>query len=78
MFPTLADSFCPLIASFASAKVLARIMTKDITLMTYSDIAEKAFGPAARFITTMLFCLELTALRSVRPYSSLESFHSIS
>ncbi|KAK9449422.1 transmembrane amino acid transporter protein-domain-containing protein [Limtongia smithiae] len=42
-----------------TAKVLARCLDTDPTLVTYADIAYAAFGARARLLTSLLFSLEL-------------------
>ncbi|BFZ62348.1 hypothetical protein YB2330_003441 [Saitoella coloradoensis] len=44
-----------------TAKVLAKCLDVDQTLVTYADIGYLAFGVRARYITSLLFSLELTA-----------------
>ena len=45
-----------------TGKVLAEIMAKQPTLRTYADIGSYAFGPKARVLVSMFFCLELWAV----------------
>ena len=45
-----------------TAKVLARVLADDPSLMTYADIGAKAFGQTARNFINVLFCLEISAL----------------
>lgn len=42
-----------------TAKILAKCMGVDSTLVTYADLAYISFGPRARVLTSLLFCLEL-------------------
>jgi vesicular inhibitory amino acid transporter len=42
-----------------TAKILAKCMDADPTLVTYADLAYISFGSQARFITSLLFCFEL-------------------
>ena len=42
-----------------TAKILARCLDVDHTLITYADLAYISFGPQARVVTSLLFCLEL-------------------
>ncbi|EDN06450.1 conserved hypothetical protein [Histoplasma mississippiense (nom. inval.)] len=42
-----------------TAKILAKCMDVDPTLVTYADLAYISFGPHARIVTSLLFCLEL-------------------
>jgi vesicular inhibitory amino acid transporter len=42
-----------------TAKILAKCMDADPTLVTYADLAYISFGPQARLITSLLFCFEL-------------------
>ncbi|KAK9387367.1 transmembrane amino acid transporter protein-domain-containing protein [Lipomyces mesembrius] len=42
-----------------TAKVLARCLDTDPTLVTYADIAYAAFGARARLLTSVLFSMEL-------------------
>jgi len=42
-----------------TAKVLAKCLDVDRTLVTYADLAYISFGQQARLITSFLFCLEL-------------------
>ncbi|KAL8287435.1 hypothetical protein RQP46_003293 [Phenoliferia psychrophenolica] len=58
---TLLLLFCALITNY-TAKMLARIMSEDPTLLTYSDVLIKAYGPSARSIIHLLFVSELSAL----------------
>ncbi|OAX77244.1 hypothetical protein ACJ72_08460, partial [Emergomyces africanus] len=46
-------------ATAYTAKILAKCMDVDPTLVTYADLAYISFGPQARIITSLLFCLEL-------------------
>ncbi|KAI3477704.1 hypothetical protein L1887_60523 [Cichorium endivia] len=43
-------------------KVLAKIMSKEPSLRTYADIGSYAFGPSARILISLFFCLELWAV----------------
>ncbi|PWN49277.1 hypothetical protein IE53DRAFT_317914 [Violaceomyces palustris] len=45
-----------------TGKVLARIMWKEPSLRTYADIGSYAFGPQARLLVSLFFCLELWAV----------------
>lgn len=47
------------LSTFYSAKLLAKCMDTDHTLVTYADIAYAAYGPKARVFTSILFTLEL-------------------
>ncbi|KKZ60653.1 hypothetical protein EMCG_04675 [[Emmonsia] crescens] len=47
------------VATAYTAKILAKCMDVDPTLVTYADLAYISFGPQARIITSLLFCLEL-------------------
>jgi len=58
----LFDRDLPLIAC-NSAKILARIILEDPRLRSYADIGRKAFGSKSIALTTILFCLELFAVR---------------
>ncbi|KAK4705555.1 solute carrier family 32 (vesicular inhibitory amino acid transporter), partial [Phenoliferia sp. Uapishka_3] len=58
---TLLLLFCALITNY-TAKMLARIMSQDPTLLTYSDVLIKAYGPKARSLIHLLFVFELSAL----------------
>ncbi len=44
-----------------TANLLARCMRRDVTLITYSDLAYVSFGPRARVVVSALFTLELLA-----------------
>ena len=57
-----------------TGKVLAKIMSKEPGLKTYSDIGAYAFGANARLVVSLLFCLELWAV-SVGELRS--TFHSL-
>ncbi|EEH36965.2 vacuolar amino acid transporter 1 [Paracoccidioides lutzii Pb01] len=46
-------------ATAYTAKILAKCMDVDPTLVTYADLAYISFGPQARIITSLLFSLEL-------------------
>ncbi|KAK2732482.1 hypothetical protein FQN55_004094 [Onygenales sp. PD_40] len=46
-------------ATAYTAKILAKCMDVDSTLVTYADLAYISFGPHARVVTSLLFCLEL-------------------
>lgn len=54
-----------------SAKLLARMLAQNRSLMTYSDVAASAFGPGARVFISCLFVAELTGLRCARSLASL-------
>ncbi|OJD10701.1 hypothetical protein AJ78_08361 [Emergomyces pasteurianus Ep9510] len=47
------------VATAYTARILAKCMDVDPTLVTYADLAYISFGPQARIITSLLFCLEL-------------------
>ncbi|EEQ90202.2 vacuolar amino acid transporter 1 [Blastomyces dermatitidis ER-3] len=47
------------VATAYTAKILAKCMDVDPTLVTYADLAYISFGPQARIVTSLLFCLEL-------------------
>lgn len=51
---------CALVTSW-TAKILARCMDLDPTMITFSDIAYVSFGKKARIVTSVLFTLELLA-----------------
>lgn len=42
-----------------TAKILAKCLDVDYSLVTYADLAYISFGPHARVVTSILFCLEL-------------------
>lgn len=42
-----------------TAKILAKCLDVDCSLVTYADLAYISFGPQARVVTSLLFCLEL-------------------
>ena len=42
-----------------TAKILARCLDVDRSLITYADLAYISFGHRARLVTSLLFCLEL-------------------
>jgi vesicular inhibitory amino acid transporter len=42
-----------------TAKILAKCLDVDKTLVTYADLAYISFGQQARLVTSILFCLEL-------------------
>jgi vesicular inhibitory amino acid transporter len=50
--------------SYSSAKILARIILSDPRLRSYADIGRKAFGPRSTLAISIMFCLELFAVRS--------------
>lgn len=52
---------CGMLTNY-TGKVLAKIMAKEPTLRTYADIASYAFGPSARILISLFFCLELWAV----------------
>ena len=52
---------CGMLTNY-TGKVLARIMWKEPTLRTYADIGSYAFGPKARLLVSLFFCLELWAV----------------
>lgn len=47
------------VATSYTAKILAKCLDVDRSLITYSDISFIAFGHYARIVTSFLFCLEL-------------------
>ncbi|PGH05967.1 hypothetical protein AJ79_06656 [Helicocarpus griseus UAMH5409] len=47
------------VATAYTARILAKCMDVDSTLVTYADLAYISFGPQARNIISFLFCLEL-------------------
>jgi vesicular inhibitory amino acid transporter len=57
----------PPLTACNSAKILARIILEDPRLRSYADIGRKAFGSKSTALTTILFCLELFAVRLVLP-----------
>lgn len=46
-------------ATFYTAKILAKCLDTDHTLVTYADVAYAAFGSRARLLVSLLFTLEL-------------------
>ncbi|SNX85493.1 related to amino acid transport protein [Melanopsichium pennsylvanicum] len=52
---------CGLLTNY-TGKVLAKIMSKEPSLRTYADIGSYAFGPSARILISLFFCLELWAV----------------
>lgn len=56
---------CALVTSW-TARILAKCMNLDPTLITFSDIAYISFGRKARIVTSVLFTLELLAAVSNR------------
>lgn len=52
---------CGLLTNY-TGKVLAKIMAKEPSLRTYADIGSYAFGPSARVMISLFFCLELWAV----------------
>lgn len=48
------------VATAYTAKILARCLDVDPSLVTYADLAYISFGRQARLLTSILFCLELT------------------
>jgi vesicular inhibitory amino acid transporter len=42
-----------------TARILAKCLDVDPNLVTYADLAYISFGPQARVVTSVLFCLEL-------------------
>lgn len=52
---------CGLLTNY-TGKVLAKIMSKESSLRTYADIGSYAFGPSARILISLFFCLELWAV----------------
>ncbi|GAC94538.1 amino acid transporter [Pseudozyma hubeiensis SY62] len=52
---------CGLLTNY-TGKVLAKIMAKELSLRTYADIGSYAFGPSARILISLFFCLELWAV----------------
>ncbi|TKY86186.1 hypothetical protein EX895_005011 [Sporisorium graminicola] len=52
---------CGLLTNY-TGKVLAKIMAKEPSLRTYADIGSYAFGPSARILISLFFCLELWAV----------------
>lgn len=48
------------LATFYSARLLAKCLDTDHTLVTYADIGHAAFGSKARVMISLLFTLELT------------------
>jgi vesicular inhibitory amino acid transporter len=46
-----------------TAKILARVILSDSRLRSYSDIGKKAFGPKVMPFISVMFCLELFAVR---------------
>ncbi|EST04772.1 Amino acid transporter, transmembrane [Kalmanozyma brasiliensis GHG001] len=58
---TLLFLVCGLLTNY-TGKVLAKIMSKEPSLRTYADIGSYAFGPSARVLISLFFCLELWAV----------------
>ncbi|CEH17214.1 Amino acid transporters [Ceraceosorus bombacis] len=52
---------CGLLTNY-TGKILANIMSRDVSLRTYADIGAYAFGPSARVWVSGFFCLELWAV----------------
>jgi vesicular inhibitory amino acid transporter len=59
-----------------SAKILAGIILSDPRLRSYADIGRKAFGPRSTHVISILFCLELFAVRCVRRSGLFIEIHS--
>lgn len=53
------------VATSYTAKILAKCLDVDRSVVTYADLAYISFGQHARLITSFLFCLELL-VRSMR------------
>jgi vesicular inhibitory amino acid transporter len=53
-------TFAALVTAY-TARILAKCLEIDTTLATFSDLAYISFGPMARLLTSVLFCLELLA-----------------
>lgn len=51
-------SFAAVVTSY-TARILARCLDVDRSLVTYADLAYISFGNHARLVTSLLFCLEL-------------------
>ncbi|KAE8306650.1 transmembrane amino acid transporter protein-domain-containing protein [Aspergillus transmontanensis] len=51
-------TFAAVVTSY-TAKILARCLDVDRSLVTYADLAYISFGNHARLVTSLLFCLEL-------------------
>ena len=49
------------VATCYTARILAKCLDVDPTLLTYADVAYISFGDSARWMTSLLFCLELVA-----------------
>jgi solute carrier family 32 (vesicular inhibitory amino acid transporter) len=49
------------VATQYTAKLLAKCLDVDNSLITFADLAYVSFGPGARVATSVLFCLELIA-----------------
>ena len=47
------------VTTFYTAKILAKCLDVDRSLITYADLAYISFGHRARLVTSLLFCLEL-------------------
>lgn len=61
----------------SSAKILAKLIRSDPSLRSYTDIAQKAFGPRATSFTSALFCLELFTLSVVLVTLFADSLHEV-
>ncbi|PNS17590.1 hypothetical protein CAC42_8133 [Sphaceloma murrayae] len=51
-------AWAALVTSY-TAKLLAKCLDVDSSLVTFADLALVSFGPRARFLVSMLFCAEL-------------------
>lgn len=60
-----------------TAKILAKCLDVDSTLVTYADLAYISFGHHARLITSFLFCLELVGACVALVVLFADSLHAL-
>lgn len=60
-----------------TAKILAKCLDVDHTLVTYADLAYISFGHQARLVTSLLFCLELVGACVALVVLFADSLHAL-
>ncbi|ANB10982.1 Avt1p [Sugiyamaella lignohabitans] len=64
-------------STFYSAKLLAKCLDTDSTIVTYADVAYAAFGSRARILVSMLFTIELMGAGVSLVVLFSDSLHSL-
>lgn len=69
--------FFAAVATSYTAKILAKCLDADQSLVTYADLAYISFGHRTRLVTSFLFCLELTGACVALVVLFADSLHAL-